>query len=256
MKPTMLVIDGNNWFRRREETSLFGSPMRSCFNELQALPHDVVILVWDGMYALAARRNIYPEYKRNRKPAGDTYYAYQDVFKGVALNSKAISVEVKGYEADDVIAAIVNHYRSQMDITIESNDADFVQLGVPMTRKEFPIPAQWLTLYKTMVGDSSDNIKGIGNFGKKSWESLTDKHKTIFLNWLRTTAKFDPTMFTDVFKPSTLTWLADPLNCNLLRCYFSIVNFIPVKWSLIEQNMKAGLNDNSAVEQTFKQWMA
>lgn len=256
MKPTMLVIDGNNWFRRREETSILGSPMRSCFNELQASSHDVVIIVWDGFNALQARRNLYDGYKRSRKPAGDTFYEYQKLFKKVVIYSKAISVEIAGYEGDDVVAAIVNHYRSQMDITIESNDADFAQLCVPMTRKEFPIPAQWVTLYKTLVGDNSDNIKGIPNFGKAAWDKMTDKHRTMFLNWLRSTAKLDLTLFQDVFKKSSMTWLADPINQNQLRCYFNIVNFIPIKWDIIEQNMKAGTNDNAGAELIFKEWMA
>lgn len=249
---SICIIDGNNYFRRRAETDFFGNPLRTCFKEIQAMPFDVVILVWDGKSSLSARRAIYPEYKLRRLPPKEGMFEIQAEFKQLALLSKANSIEVGGFEADDVIACITNKYKSLgWKVFIESNDSDFAQLGVEMARTEFKIPPKEVALYKTLVGDTSDNIKGIPNFGESAWNKLLpeekEQFKDILMNQPRTGA------FTTL-KPSVTKWLLEEENLKQLRAYWKIVNFIPIDFNSL--NFTVGFNRNDLAEEVLKSYMS
>lgn len=251
---SILIIDGNNWFRRRAETDVMGNPLRRCYNEIQQAPYDLVLLVWDGYSSLKARRALYPDYKCKRKPAGDSLYDFQKMFKEVALLSRAITIEVDGFEGDDVIAALVKKYKSTNSVRIESNDADFAQLGVPMAREVFKIEPRWVALYKTLVGDPSDNIKGLPKFGDKAFADLNDNQKAT-LELVVSGSKL-LVGCEDWFSKGCWKWLQEPGNLELLRTYWKIVNFLPIEWKAIENSMKPGSNDIQAAEVIFKEFLS
>jgi len=79
-------------------------------------------------------------------------------------------IRVKGWEADDVIATLVRSEPNEQFI-IESTDVDFMQLPNVRIAREKPAPVepQYMRLYKTLVGDPSDNIGGLKGFGKGAW---------------------------------------------------------------------------------------
>lgn len=248
---SMLIIDGNNWFRRRAETDPTGNPLRRCFYEIQSSPNDIVVLVWDGKGALKSRREIYPEYKAGRKFAGESLYEFQNTFKEIATLSRAVSVEVPLYEGDDVIAAIANKYKKEMTVKIESNDADLSQLGLPMTRETFKIEPRWIPLFKTLVGDSSDNIKGIAGFGQKAWDKLSE-HQKKQLEIVMKGGILLPE-YKEWFTTGQQKWITE--NISLLKSYWKIVNFIEVDWKLVESKMMSGSDRPDLAEEIFKQYM-
>ena len=250
---SICIIDGNNWFRRKAETDLFGNPLRTCFKEIQALSYDVVILVWDGKGSLAARRAIYPEYKLRRLPPKEGMFEIQAEFKQLALLSKANSIEVGGFEADDVIACITNKYKSLgWKVYIESNDADFLQLGVQInSKKDLKVPADEIALYKTLVGDPSDNIKGIPNFGESAWHKLLPEEKQQFKDILMEKPRTGA--FTTL-KPSATKWLLEEENLKQLRAYWKIVNFIPIDFDSLK--FTAGFNRNDLADEVLKSYMS
>lgn len=254
----MIIVDGNNWFRRRAETDVMGAPVRNCFYELQNKP-DTVICVWDGFGGLDKRRAIYPEYKRNRKPAGDNIYDSQGMLKKLLKLSKVVSVQVDGYEGDDVIAAIAERYKPQTKVYIESNDLDLYPLGCPMSRDRFPELPKWVRLYKTMVGDSSDNIPGAKGFGEKSWTGLTEeqKHKieTIIVSGHGLTEEEIEAMVSDFYPSRGLAWFKSKENRKLLLDFYKIIGYIPVPWDLIEKNMIPGHNQPLLAEPIFQEYM-
>ena len=258
MNMDMIIVDGNNWFRRRAETDIMGTPVRNCFYELQNKPVSVVC-VWDGFNALERRRLIFPDYKRNRVPAGDNIYESQNMLKKLLNLSKVVSVQVDGYEGDDVIAAIAERYKGKANIYIESNDLDLYQLGLPMSRDKFPDTPRWIQLLKTMVGDSSDNIPGAKGFGKKSWEGLSDeqKHKleTIIVSGHGLTEDEIQAQVGDFFPSKALTWFKSKENRKLLLDYYKIVGYVPVPWDLIEKNMVPGHNQPDLAEPVFQEYM-
>lgn len=220
---SLFIVDGNNWFRRRIEVERIGNPLRRCFLELQNRPEDIVMVVWDGKYATKARKVIYPAYKATRRPPMESIFEAQDLLKSALAHSRCLSMEIEGYEADDVIAYLVKRYEPTHDILIESNDADFAQLGVKMTRQEFPIPAGAVTLYKTLVGDPSDNIPGVPGFGKGAWENL-DIQEANYLRAALNTGEIDIKYVTN---PKILKFL-EAGGFETLKTYWKVVNFLPI----------------------------
>lgn len=256
---TLCVVDGNNWFRRKAETDIFGNPLRSCFYHLQSMDFDEVILVWDGRGSLAARRKIYPEYKVHRQAPNESLFEFQNEFKQLAQLSKARSIEVAGYEGDDVIATIVRHYQAQgVKVFIESNDADFAQLGCEMARKEFKIPARWVPLYKATVGDHSDNIKGIGGFGDGAWTKLTDENRKTLEIYIKNieghASAIGELNIAEFMAKRHLTWLDDEKNRQLLAAYWNIVHFIPMDYKTLE--FTPGLNRVDLAEQVLLSYLS
>lgn len=119
------------------------------------------------------RRDIYPEYKANRKKTRDAYY--EDV-KEVMGNIKDFfnectsipAVAVKRAEADDIIASVVQNAGNNIRTVIISSDKDFVQLLAydnvilysPSQQKERQsLDAGFDLFEKCIRGDSGDNIK-------------------------------------------------------------------------------------------------
>ena len=261
-KPSVLIIDGNNWFRRKAETDIFGKPMRSCFYEIQNAPFDCVILVWDGFGGLTARRSIYPDYKANRQKPAESIFAFQDEFKKLAQLSRAISIQVNNFEADDVIACLVQHFRHHKSfdrIVIESTDADFTQLDAELMRaKPLKAPRDLVATYKTTVGDPSDNIKGIGGFGQKAWDALNSDERQVlkfFIDKLGTEDEAPVASLADFMPKRCMTWLQEPGNLAQLKNYRDVVRFIKMDFNFIKAAMCDGLNRPDLVEQLLKEFM-
>lgn len=218
-----------------------------------------VIIVWDGYNGNAQRRKIFPEYKMKRNPASESIYESQKLMKKLLRLTKAISIEVPGYEGDDVLAAVVLKYKGKVPLLIESNDLDLRQLDVPMTRTEFPLEPKWITLYKTMVGDTSDNIKGCVGFGQTYWDRLTEDQKLLLEHIIT-----DGWGYTDnevrekvqsFFAPKALKWFCDSKNRELLKNYYKIVNFIPIPWAEVEKHILQGLDRPDLAEPIFKEFL-
>lgn len=256
----LTIIDSNNWLRRRVSVDNSGSPLRNLFRDLQSrLIKGPVILVWDGYNANSTRRKIFPDYKMNRNPTAESVYESIKLMKQLATFTGAISVEVPLYEGDDVIAALVNKYRSATDIFIESNDMDLRQLNCPMARSEFPTEPNRIVLFKTLVGDPSDNIKGCVGFGEGAWKKLTpqnmDTIEAIIVSGWGLTADEVHEKVSSFFAPKSLKWFCDPENRKLLLTYYKIINFIPIPYEEISPHIKPGFNKPELAEKIFKDFM-
>lgn len=257
---SLYVVDGNNWFRRRAETDLMGTPVRTCFNEIQYRPETVVIVCWDGFNCNAKRRELFPDYKAKRQAPGESIFASQDLLKKALKLSRAIQVTVDGFEGDDVIANIVDHYKKKVDkIFIESNDADLRQLDCDMAREKFPEEPQWIQLYKTMIGDPSDSIPGAKGFGKGSWEKL-DKQQKQVLDHIVTSGhgltedEIDK-MVSEFYPKAAKKWFLDKKNREQLLVYYKIIGFQYIDFKIIEENMLVGYNTPHMAEDIFRKFM-
>ena len=239
------IYDGNNWFRRRMASSS-GNVLSECFHEAH-YKEGLKIFVWDGYGHLESRRKIYPEYKTNREKASEDIYASMNTFKKLLHFSNCFSIEIKRFEADDIIAKLARQYSNEgHNVFIESNDGDFAQLGLPMARKEFKVEPEWVILYKILVGDSSDNIKGVKGFGQKTWDGLTVEQKQILYAIVNCyTAQNEAVVRSKIegfLPPAIVNWISDKDNRKILSDYNKIINFLPVPDELVKENTKMGIN--------------
>lgn len=150
------------------------------------------IVFWDGK---SWRKDISDEYKANRdddpKAAAmrDAYRASRPVIgKGLGLLGVSQRVSIN-MEADDLIADTVLKVGGRIPIVIVSGDKDLLQLVGPNstwfdpgnnTRPSRKISEGEFSEYtgyetpdafvqgKALMGDSSDNIKGVGGIGEKA----------------------------------------------------------------------------------------
>ncbi len=254
----LTIVDGNNFFRRRIESITAGSPTRSCFYELHNRP-GTIIAIWDGAGGLKRRRELYPEYKLSRKPAGESIYAAQDLFKKLLTFSKVLQIEVKGFEGDDVIAAICKQFGPRFDnVFIESNDLDLYQLGRNMSRDKFPDTPENIRIYKTLVGDPSDNIPGCKGFGKVTWTGLTEPQKRVLEALVmkpETSEEIAKELTKDFLPPRVFNQFIQVETRRQLNILYQIVGFLEVPFEAISSGMTEGLNRPDLAETLFKEYM-
>lgn len=168
-------------------------------------PHRV-FFCWEGKGGSARRRHLYPDYKTKRHLSRITGYSFfsnvEDErasmvsqfirFKEYLDCLPVYQISVDGLEADDVIAYISNVYdkNRNKNIIIVSTDKDFAQLLSHNTILYDPIkdltydvssiklfisenisPQNW-GIVKAIIGDRSDNVKGIKGVGIKGVVNL------------------------------------------------------------------------------------
>ena len=137
------------------------------------------------------RHKLLPEYKANRRVEEDDpkYAELQKFFKQkdqiVELLTKYFPVSVVRHptsECDDTIYNLIKRSTTAIPWTVVSSDTDFIQLLQEFThvklwnpiKKEFvSAPAQYdYVTWKSLRGDTTDNIPGIPGVGDKTAASL------------------------------------------------------------------------------------
>ena len=159
------------------------------------------VIVFDGKGGSRRRKDLFPNYKANRanKTAFNRYQEFasledeQDSMKRQFgrliqyLNCLPITtISIDNVEADDVMAYIANeiYTKDNNRATIVSTDRDFLQLvnnrisvWSPIKKKmytpsvmqeEFGFSPKNYLLYRSFIGDKSDNIPGLKGVGPKS----------------------------------------------------------------------------------------
>jgi DNA polymerase-1 len=136
------------------------------------------------------RHEMYPEYKGNRKYKSPLKYL--KTLKAY-LKEQYHAEAFKRVEADDMVAFGSKYFKKEFDhITVCSIDKDVIQQveghHYNYKTQEFFLTtaeeASYYTYYQTLVGDSTDNVKGIPGIGPvKAKEILLDTDyatKTLF----------------------------------------------------------------------------
>lgn len=247
------IYDGRNYVRRMLEVDKTGLLARKIMMDVD-LVSGTVFYVWDGVGGNNARRKIFPGYKVGRsKTTQDTYIGI-DLVKQALEHTRAIQIEIPGYEADDVIAYLVRKYVPllKMKAHIYSTDADFLQL-----KAEFPelvdcdaIQKDWYDIediryVKTLVGDSSDKIPGIPNFGESSWKAA-DKPK--LKQWLDNVVGKKP------YKPFAFPSRVSNVEPEKLQKYWDIIGFLPIQDSIVETHTTVGVPDFTKADNMLQEY--
>jgi DNA polymerase I len=150
-----------------------------------------ILVAFDCQGSTDKNKSIYADYKANRKHdyslEEDSPFEHLVLIKKVLEASGILYYEDPQYEADDFIGTFAKDFVNQNNskVVIASTDTDFYQLvnervnllklgreGVydVITNKyiydQLQITPEQYVLYKSMVGDPSDNIPGIPKIGK------------------------------------------------------------------------------------------
>jgi len=134
----------------------------------------------------------YAAYKAHRKPMPDELREQIDIIHGVldALNIPCL--EVEGYEADDILATLVDTLPEEVEVYIVTGDRDALQLvddrvKVVANRKgisdiviydprkveeKYGVTPEQIVDFLALKGDASDNIPGVPGIGEKTASAL------------------------------------------------------------------------------------
>jgi DNA polymerase-1 len=150
-----------------------------------------VIVAWDA--GMSGREVTYEPYKAQRPPRPDLLREQWPHLMPLAEAFGFTNVKIEGYEADDVIAALVRQARErQVPVTIVSGDRDVYQLvddgvrvmatsrGITETKmydreaviERYGVPPELIADLIGLKGDTSDNIPGVPGIGEKTASQL------------------------------------------------------------------------------------
>ena len=168
---------------------------------IKKLKPDYVAVAWDKKGTnIQKRKDIYPDYKAGRKPAPPDFYEQIPILHEL-LNAFGWPLyEIDGYEADDIMATF-SREASEKGISTDliTSDLDALQaLGpnvqvyalknglsnlekfdVKSFEEKYGIKVNQFLDYKSLVGDSSDNIPGVAGIGKKTASMLLEEYGTL-----------------------------------------------------------------------------
>ncbi len=212
-KKRLVVIDGKSVFYRGYYAMPYlstkdGTPTGGVYGfavmaleVLKQMDPDYICVAWDKPKTnIKRRRDIYPEYKANRKPAPADFYEQVPVLHELLEAFSIPFYEIDNHEADDIMATFARQASDKgYESILVSSDHDVLQLvsddttvatlkkgltNVDMyTPKKFDekyhmTPAQFID-YKALRGDPSDNLPGVAGVGEKTATQLITDYQSL-----------------------------------------------------------------------------
>ncbi len=202
MKEKIIIIDGHNLLFRmfygipssiknskgKEIKGLVGflGSIKKLIKEFN--PYNIFV-VFDSETSKSHNLKLDNEYKSNRinyndVPENENPFSILPTIKKALVYLNITNIEVEKQEADDYIASLTNN--NLFEYIIVSTDTDFIQLVndniylyIPRGKKsilydkdkvyeKYHIYPNQYIIYKSLIGDRTDNIKGIKGIGKVS----------------------------------------------------------------------------------------
>ncbi|HMN99310.1 MAG TPA: DNA polymerase I, partial [Miltoncostaeaceae bacterium] len=158
-----------------------------------------VVVAWDPR-GKTFRHERDPEYKANRSATPDLLREQQPHFRPLMEAFGFVNTELTGYEADDVLGTLARRAEEAgQQVVILTGDRDAFQLvsdrvsvmatgrGVTDTtlytpdavRERYGIGPELMPDFRGMVGDTSDNLKGVPGIGEKGASQLLQKYGSL-----------------------------------------------------------------------------
>lgn len=139
------------------------------------------------------RNEIYAEYKAHRPEAPPELIPQFALIREATRAFNVPALEIKGYEADDLIATYASQAAAQgHDVTIVSSDKDLMQLvsdrihlfdpmknrkiGAAEVMEKFGVGPEKVVDVQSLAGDSSDNVPGVPGIGIKTAAELINTY--------------------------------------------------------------------------------
>ncbi|HNQ23208.1 MAG TPA: DNA polymerase I [Phycisphaerae bacterium] len=213
MPKTLYILDGHYQIHRafhaplhdvrgpgRQLASPSGEPTQATylfcsmlFNLLRDHQPDYLAAAFDVSDETVFRRGLDPSYKANREAMPEPLIVQTERVLSIVAALGIPILRVPGFEADDVIATVVDRLRGQdLNIVIASRDKDLEQLLDehvvlydamqdvridPRRLREMKgyTPAQAIDI-QTLTGDSTDNVPGVPGIGPKTAVKLIERY--------------------------------------------------------------------------------
>ncbi len=207
----MVILDGNSLANRAfyalpplttadgRPTNVLHGFLTMLFRLEQEQHPDYWVVAFDKTKA-TVRIEQYAGYKAQRKETPEGLRSQFDYLKEILKEMDVPMLELAGYEADDLIAAITKQAEAQgMEIQIYTGDKDALQLISPRTNifltkkgisevERYDETALWeryqlrphqIIDLKGLMGDTSDNIPGVPGIGEKTALKLLWEFETV-----------------------------------------------------------------------------
>ncbi len=212
MAEKLLIIDGNAIIHRAFHAipmlaTSSGQPTNAIYGFCSMIMNllikerpEYIVITYDRK-GKTFRDDLYTEYKATRTKAPQELYDQMPLIKDVMRAFKIPQFEVDGFEADDIIATIAHKMENNENIhcyiatgdrdafqlitksvsviTPKSGFKEYVTYTPEKVKEEFGITPEQFCDYKTLRGDTSDNIPGVPGIGEKIATDLLQKYETI-----------------------------------------------------------------------------
>ena len=160
---------------------------------------DAIAVAWDRSEP-TFRSERYSEYKATRESAPDLFRSQVPIIKEVLEALEIPQVSAAGFEADDVIATLLEQGRDLgYDVLVVTGDRDAFQLsssdvtilytrkGISDTvhatpewiRERYGVSPERYVEYAALRGDTSDNLPGVPGVGEKTAARLISEYSSL-----------------------------------------------------------------------------
>lgn len=203
----LYLVDGSGFIFRayhalppltRPDGTPVGAVMGFC-NMLYKLiadhPSARIVVVFDTA-RIGFRHDIYPDYKANRPPPPEDLIPQFPLVRDAARAFGLPTVELEGYEADDLIATYALLAKDKnIDVVVVSSDKDLMQLvrdgvgmfdpmkqiriGPDQVNEKFGVSPDKVIDVQALCGDSVDNVPGVPGIGIKTAAQLIQEYGSL-----------------------------------------------------------------------------
>ena len=150
------------------------------------------IITFDNKTSKKIRKKFYPEYKEWRLDKDPDLYNQLNILMGLLKAEWLIVLSLPYLEADDLCYNLANYYSAIWEeVIIVSRDHDLLQ-GLQFSNVKFLLDStkskkiltkedfkslysfniRYFLAYKALLGDSSDNVKGVPKIGEKTAKKI------------------------------------------------------------------------------------
>lgn len=204
----LILIDGSGYIFRAYHalppmTRSDGVPVNAVYgfsNMLMKLMDDLldktetelIAVIFDAG-RITFRNEIYADYKANRDETPEELLPQFDLIRDATRAFNVASVEMQGFEADDLIATYARLGKAEgLKVTVVSADKDLMQLvdddiemldpmkqrtiGPEQVMEKFGVSPDKVIDVQALAGDSADNVPGVPGIGVKTAALLLNEY--------------------------------------------------------------------------------
>jgi len=194
-RPRLFLIDGSSYIYRAfyaigHLSNSRGLPTNAIYGFTQMLlkvlkdhKPDYLLVTFDSK-APTFRSEVYKEYKANRPAMPEGLAPQIPYIKRVIEGYRMATLEMEGYEADDLIGTVARGLESEANVVVITGDKDILQLvsdrievfdtmkekrfGVEEVVQRFGVHPAQVVEVMGLAGDAIDNIPGVPGIGEKT----------------------------------------------------------------------------------------